>query len=65
MSVCEKLWCYHIQLLLELEKHILECLQNVWVVQNRKDDKEAIEAFLTQPVDTTQLQELKTASKST
>jgi len=31
-------------------------------VQNHKDDKKAIEAFLTSPVDTTQLQELKTAS---
>jgi len=43
-------------------KNIPECLQNAWVVQNHKDDTEAIEAFLTSPVDTTQLQELKTAS---
>jgi len=43
-------------------KNIPECLQNAWVVQNHKDDKEAIEAFLTSPVDTQQLQELKTAS---
>jgi len=31
-------------------------------VQNHKNDKEAIEAFLTEPVDRQQLQELKTAS---
>jgi len=43
-------------------KNIPECLQDAWVVQNHKDDKEAIKAFLTQPVDNTQLQELKTAS---
>ena len=39
-----------------------ECLKNAWIAQDYKDNKEAIEAFLTQPVDTTQLQELKTAS---
>jgi REP element-mobilizing transposase RayT len=43
-------------------KNIPECLKNAWIVQNHKDDKEAIEAFLTTSVDTTQLQELKTAS---
>lgn len=43
-------------------KNIPECLQNAWVTQNHKKDKEAIEAFLTQPVDMQQLQELKTAS---
>ncbi|HIC32497.1 MAG TPA: hypothetical protein EYO76_11320 [Flavobacteriaceae bacterium] len=43
-------------------KNIPECLQNAWVVQNYKDDTEAIEAFLTHPVDNTQLQELRTAS---
>jgi len=43
-------------------KNIPECLQNAWVVQNHKNDKEAIEAFLTTPVDRQQLQELKTAS---
>lgn len=42
--------------------NIPECLHNSWIVQNHKDDKEAIEAFLTSPVDTEQLQELKTAS---
>jgi REP element-mobilizing transposase RayT len=42
--------------------NIPECLKNAWVVQNHKDDKEAIEAFLTSPVDTQLLQELKTAS---
>ncbi len=35
--------------------------KDAWVVQNYKEDKEAIEAFLTNPVDSTQLQELKTA----
>ena len=43
-------------------KNIPECLQNAWTVQNHKDDKEAIEVFLTSPVDTQLLQELKTAS---
>jgi len=42
--------------------NVPECLQNAWTVQNHKDDKEAIEAFLTSPVDRQQLQELKTAS---
>ena len=42
--------------------NIPECLQHSWIVQNHKDDTEAIEAFLTSPVDTQQLQELKTAS---
>ena len=42
--------------------NIPECLQDAWVVQNHKDDKEAIEAFLTSPVNRQQLQELKTAS---
>lgn len=41
---------------------IPECLKDAWVVQNYKEDKEAIEAFLTTPVDSAQLQELKTAS---
>ena len=43
-------------------EHIPECLQNAWVVQNHKNNAEAIEAFLTSPVDGQQLQELKTAS---
>ena len=43
-------------------QNIPECLENAWVVQNHKDDKEAIEAFLSTPIDMTQLQELKTAS---
>jgi len=42
--------------------NIPECLQNAWVVQNHKDDTEAIEAFLTSPVDRQLLQELKMAS---
>jgi len=43
-------------------KKIPECLKNSWIVQNYKDDSKAIEAFLTSPIDMTQLQELKTAS---
>jgi len=43
-------------------KNIPECLQDAWVTTNYKDDKEAIEAFLTSPVDRQLLQELKTAS---
>ncbi len=39
-----------------------ECLKNSWIAQHYKEGKEAIEAFLTQPVDMTQLQELKKAS---
>ena len=41
---------------------IPECLKNSWIAQHFKQDREAIEAFLTQPVDTTQLQELQKAS---
>ncbi|MDD2451131.1 MAG: transposase [Sulfurovum sp.] len=44
------------------DKEIPECLQQSWIVQYYKEDAEAIEAFLTNPVDTAQLQELKTAS---
>ena len=43
-------------------KEIPECLQHSWIVENYKEDKEAIEAFLTAPVESVQLQELKTAS---
>jgi DNA-binding NarL/FixJ family response regulator len=42
--------------------NIPECLQNAWIVQNHKEDAEAIEAFLTSSVDRQLLQELKTAS---
>jgi len=45
-----------------MKKEIPECLQNAWIVQHYKKDKEAIKAFLAVTVDTTQLQELKTAS---
>jgi len=45
-----------------LKKEILECLQQAWIVQNHGSDSEAIEALLTSPVDTQQLQELKIAS---
>ncbi|MBD3792378.1 MAG: transposase [Campylobacterales bacterium] len=43
-------------------KEIPECLENAWIVENYKEDKEAIKAFVTNPVDTGQLQELKRAS---
>ncbi len=43
-------------------KEIPQCLKASWIVQNYKEDKEAIEAFLTNPVAMTQLQELKKAS---
>ncbi len=43
-------------------KEIPECLQQSWIVEHYKDDKEAIEAFLANPVDIAQLQELKKAS---
>ena len=43
-------------------KEIPECLQHSWIVENYKEDKEAIETFLTAPINTAQLQELKTAS---
>ena len=42
--------------------NIPECLQNAWIVDKYRDDTEAIEAFLANPIDTTQLQELKKAS---
>ena len=38
------------------------CLKKSWIVRNYQKDKEAIEAFLTAPVDNTQLIELKKAS---
>ena len=44
------------------ENTLPECLKEAWIALNYKEDKEAIEAFLTQPVDMTQLQELKKAS---
>ena len=44
------------------EDTLPECLKGSWIAQHYKENKEAIEAFLTQPVDTTQLQELKKAS---
>ncbi len=43
-------------------KEIPECLQNAWVVKSYKEDTKAIEAFLSNLVDTGQLQELKRAS---
>ena len=43
-------------------KEIPECLKESWIVENYKEDAEAIEAFLTNPVDGSQLQELRKAS---
>ncbi|MEA1996203.1 MAG: helix-turn-helix domain-containing protein, partial [Gemmatimonadota bacterium] len=43
-------------------KEIPECLKDSWIVESYKDDTEAIEAFLANPVDSSQLQELKKAS---
>jgi len=43
-------------------KEIPECLKDSWIVENYQDDAEAIEAFLTNPVDSSQLQELRKAS---
>jgi len=43
-------------------KDIPECLKSSQIATNYKDDKEAIEALFTSPVDNTQLQELKKAS---
>jgi len=43
-------------------KEIPECLKDSWIVENYKEDVEAIEAFLTNPVDSSQLQELRKAS---
>ena len=41
---------------------IPECLKDSWVAQNYKEDKEAIEVFLTNPIDARELQELRKAS---
>jgi len=45
-----------------LKDEIPECLQNAWIVQNHKEDKEAIKEMLNSRVDSAVLQELKTAS---
>lgn len=45
-----------------LEDNIPELLKDSWIVQNYKDDKEAIREFLNSSVDTSVLQKLKTAS---
>ena len=43
-------------------KTMPKCLKNAWIATNYKDDKEAIEAFLTSQADYTELQELKAAA---
>jgi len=43
-------------------KKIPECLKDSWIAENYKDDAESIKAFLTNPVDSGQLRELKKAS---
>ncbi len=45
-----------------LEKEIPECLKNAWVVQNHDNDKEAIVEMLNSDVNSSVLQELKSAS---
>ena len=45
-----------------LKQSIPECLQNAWIVQNHKGDKEAIEAMIESSVDMDILQKLKKAS---
>ena len=45
-----------------LEKEIPECLQSAWIVKQYHKDKEAIKAFLTTDVDSTELQEMRKAS---
>ncbi|WP_295421396.1 transposase [Sulfurovum sp.] len=45
-----------------LEKEIPECLQNAWIVRNHGNDKESIIKMLNSKVDSSALQELKTAS---
>ena len=45
-----------------LEENIPAFLKDSWIVKNYKDDKEAIKVFLNSIVDTSVLQELKTAS---
>lgn len=45
-----------------LKQNIPECLQNAWVAQNHGNDKESIKAMLNSAVDSSVLQELKTAS---
>ena len=45
-----------------LEKEIPECLKNAWIVQNHGSDSEAIKEMLNCDVDSSMLQELKTAS---
>lgn len=39
-----------------------ECLEHSWIVQNYKDDLDAIKTFLNSDVDTTQLVEMRNAS---
>ena len=42
--------------------NIPECLQQSWIVQNHKNDTEAIKALLNSTIDTSQLDEMKKAS---
>jgi len=45
-----------------LKEDIPQCLKNSWIIQNHKNDKEAIKEMLNSKIDTTTLQELKKAS---
>jgi len=43
-------------------KNIPECLEKSWIVQSYQEDIEAIQAFLTSAIDTSQLEEMRKAS---
>jgi len=45
-----------------LKDDIPQCLKNSWIIQNHKNDKEAIKEMLNSKIDITSLQELKKAS---
>jgi len=43
-------------------KNIPQCLKGSWIAENYKEDKEAIEAFLSNPIDTSELEKIKKSS---
>ncbi|MEA3492441.1 MAG: hypothetical protein U9R27_11130, partial [Campylobacterota bacterium] len=45
-----------------VSKEIPKCLKDAWIVQNHKNDKEAIKVMLNSKIDYSILQELKLAS---
>lgn len=42
--------------------NVPECLKESWIVQNYKDDTDAIQAFLNTSVDSSQLEEMRKAA---